>query len=290
MPRRIPSRAQLVKAPHSQEERRLIAGSSAVTAAPEVPSIRGVIYVVRFLLVAVYTVVCGTAACLASPFDREGRALVWVARRWVAWILTTCRIEVRVDGQGSIPLGRPCVYMSNHQSVIDVTAIVATLPVHWKFVAKRELTWVPFFGWALALSRQVIVDRRDRASSVTSLARAAERVRAGASVIIFPEGTRSPDGALRAFKSGGFHLAIQAGVPIVPVTVSGSRAIAPPGSLRIESGRVLVRYGEPIPTEGLRVEDRGELKRRVQEAIEKGYDPALQAAQPPRGTNRPRTR
>ena len=248
------------------------------------------IYALRFLLVAVYTVACGTAACLASPFDRDGRALVWLARRWVASILATCGIEVRTDGLERIPRDRPCVYMSNHQSVFDVAAIVATLPVHWKFVAKRELTWIPFFGWALALSRQVIVDRRDRASSVHNLARAAERVRAGASVIIFPEGTRSPDGALQEFKSGGFHLAIRAAVPIVPVTVSGSCAITPPKSLRIESGWVLVRYGEPIPTAGLRVEDRGDLKRRVREAIAKGYDPGLQAGLPERGTNRAGTR
>jgi 1-acyl-sn-glycerol-3-phosphate acyltransferase len=249
-----------------------------------------VIDVLRFLLIAAYTVVCGTGACLASPFDREGRALVWFARRWVAWILATSRVEVLADGLERLPRARPCVYMSNHQSVFDVVAIVATLPVRWKFVAKRELTWIPFFGWALLLSRQVIVDRHDRASSVTSLARAAERVRSGASVIIFPEGTRSPDGALREFKSGGFHLAIQAGVPIVPVTVSGSRAITPPSSLRVEAGRVLVRYGEPIPTEGLRVEDRGALKRRVREAIAKGYEPALQDAPPALRTNPARTR
>jgi 1-acyl-sn-glycerol-3-phosphate acyltransferase len=111
---------------------------------------------------------------------------------------------------------------------------------------------------------------------VRSLARAAERVRAGANVIIFPEGTRSPDGSVREFKSGGFHLAIQAGVPIVPISVSGSWRITPKRSLRIESGRVLVRYGAPIPTAGLRVDDRGEVKLRVREAIVKGFDPELQ--------------
>jgi 1-acyl-sn-glycerol-3-phosphate acyltransferase len=243
-----------------------------------------VVHVLRFLLVAVATVVCGAAACVASPFDREGRALVWIARRWVAWIVASCGVEVSADGLEHVPRDRPCVYMSNHQSVFDVVAIVATLPVHWRFVAKRELLWIPFFGWALALSGQVIVDRRNRAASVASLGRAARRVREGASVIIFPEGTRSPDGALREFRSGGFHLAIEAGVPIVPVTVSGSRAIAAPGSLRIASGRVRVRYGAPIPTEGLRVEDRTLLKRRVAEAIERGFDPALQAAAGAQGT------
>jgi 1-acyl-sn-glycerol-3-phosphate acyltransferase len=239
-----------------------------------------VIYVARYVLVILYTVFWGAVGCVVAPFDRDGRAVVWVGRNWVSWILRTCGIRVEVDGLERIPRDRPCVYMSNHQSVFDIAAIVATLPVQWKFVAKRELTWIPFFGWALALGRQIIIDRKDREASVQSLARAAERVRAGANVIIFPEGTRSPDGSVREFKSGGFHLAIQAGVPIVPVAVSGSWRIAPKRSLRIESGRVLVRYGAPIPTEGLRVEDRGELKLRVREAILRGFDPRLQGLPP----------
>jgi 1-acyl-sn-glycerol-3-phosphate acyltransferase len=238
-----------------------------------------VIYVVRYLLVAVYTAFWGGVACLAAPFDRDGRTVVWVGRRWVSWILRTCGIRVDVDGIENIPRERGCLYMSNHQSVFDIVAIVATLPVPWRFVAKRELTWIPFFGWALALGHQIIVDRKNRESSVRSLARAAERVRAGANVIIFPEGTRSPDASLREFKSGGFHLAIQSGAPIVPVSVSGSWRIAPKRSLRIESGRVLVRYGKPIPTQHLRVDDRGELKRQVREAILAGFDPGLQGAE-----------
>lgn len=236
------------------------------------------IYVVRYSLVALYTIFWGGIACLVAPFDRDGHGLVWIARRWVGWILWTCRIRVDVDGLENVPRDRPCVYMSNHQSVVDIPAIVSTLPVWWRFVAKRELTYIPFFGWALALGHQIIVDRKDRESSVASLARAAERVRAGASVIIFPEGTRSPDTSLRAFKSGGFHLAIQAGVPIVPIAVSGSWRITPRRSLRIHSGRVLVRYGAPIPTQGLGPDDRVELKARVREAILKLYDPELQGA------------
>jgi len=237
-----------------------------------------VIYVVRYLLAVVYTAFWGGIACLAAPFDRDGRCVVWVGRSWVSWILRTCGVRVDVDGIENVPRDRGCVYMSNHQSVFDTVAIVSTLPVPWRFVAKRELTWIPFFGWALALGDQIIVDRKDRESSVRSLARAADRVRAGANVIIFPEGTRSPDASLREFKSGGFYLAIQAGAPIVPVSVSGSWRITPKRSLRIESGRVLVRYGKPIPTQGLRVDDRGELKRQVREAILAGFDPRLQEA------------
>ena len=243
-------------------------------------------YLVRYSLIAFYTVWWGALATLAAPFSSE--LIVWIGRKWIRWIFFTCGIEARASGLEHVRPG--AVYMSNHQSVLDIGALVETLPVSWRFVAKKELTYIPFFGWALALSDQIVIDRSRRSRAVASLTRGAQQIRGGASVIIFPEGTRSPDGTLQEFKSGGFHLAVQAGVPIVPITVSGSRAIAPPGSLRIESGRVLVRYGEPIPTEGLRIEDRGELKRRVHEAIAKGYDPVLQAAGPPRGTNRPRTR
>ncbi len=245
------------------------------------------IYVARYALVTLYTILWGGIGCLVAPFDRDGYAIVRVGRVWVRWILWTCGIRVDVDGLDNIPRDRPCVYMSNHQSVVDIVAIIATLPVAWRFVAKRELTWIPVFGWALVLGRQIIVDRKNRESSVKSLARAAERVRAGANVIIFPEGSRSPDASLREFKSGGFHLALQAGVPIVPVAISGSWRITPKRSLRIHSGRVLVRYGEPVETKGLGVDDRGLLKRRVREGILRCYDPALQG---PMETRAPETR
>ena len=110
-----------------------------------------------------------------------------------------------------------------------------------------------------------------------SLAAAAERVRTGANVIVFPEGTRQDSGGLGEFKSGGFHLALEAGVPIVPVSVSGSRRITPRKSLRVESGTMRVRYGEPIPTKELTLEDRSALKERVREAILDGFDPEIQA-------------
>jgi len=123
----------------------------------------------------------------------------------------------------------------------------------------------------------VIVDRGNRERALRSLRRAATRIRSGTNVIIFPEGTRSDSGTLGAFKSGGFHLAIESGVPIVPVSVSGSRRITPKRSLRIESGRVRIRYGTPIPTQGLDIERRGWLKEQVHDAICKGFDPELQS-------------
>jgi 1-acyl-sn-glycerol-3-phosphate acyltransferase len=245
-----------------------------------------VIYVVRFALIVLYTVFWGIPATLVAPFS--GEAIVWIGRTWISWIFRTCGVRVVAEGLEHVERTQAYVFMSNHQSVLDIGALVLTLPVNWRFVAKRELTWVPFFGWALGLSDQIVVDRRNRMRAVRSLQRAAERVRGGISVIVFPEGTRSPSGRMREFKSGGFHLAIEAQVPILPTTVSGSFHLIPKRSLKVQSGTIKVVYGKPIPTHGLGVEHRHGLKDRVREAIESGYDAELQGS--PLASDRVRAR
>jgi 1-acyl-sn-glycerol-3-phosphate acyltransferase len=237
-----------------------------------------VIYVLRYTLIALYTVFWGSAGLVLAFADRSGAAVIWVAQNWLRWVMRSCGIRVVAVGLENIDPQRSCILMSNHQSVFDIAALVDTLPIQWKFVAKRELLWIPFFGWALAASRQIIVDRRNREKSVRSLARAAERIRNGENVIVFPEGTRSQTATLGPFKSGGFHLAIQSGAPIIPVSVSGSWRITPKKSLRVESGRILIRYGKPIPTRDLTTEDRASLKQQVREAIVAGFDPDLQGS------------
>ncbi len=234
------------------------------------------IYVVRYALIALYTVLWGVPATLLGPFDRHGRMICFIARHWIGWIFWTCGIRVECEGLENLDPEQPYVLMGNHQSVVDIGALVLTLPRDFRFVAKRELAWIPFVGWALALSVGIMVDRGNRQRSVSSLRRAAERIRGGETVIIYPEGTRSPTGELRAFKSGGFHLAIQAQVPVLPVTVSGSKRITPKRSLRVERGTVKIVYGKPIPTRGLGTEDRQALKDEVRAAITAGFDPDFQ--------------
>ena len=234
------------------------------------------VYVVRYLLLVLYTVFWASIAMVVAVVDRSGKGVLWIGRQWVHWITASCGIRIEVEGLERLEPGRPYVFMTNHQSAVDIAAIIATIPGDWRFVAKRELTWIPFFGWALALHRHVIVDRRNNPKAVASMKRAAERIRSGTSVIVFPEGTRSRTGELQPFKSGGFHLAIQSQVPIVPATISGSHHITPKRSLRILSGTVKITYGEPIATTGLGAEDRHALKERVRDAIRRGYDPDLQ--------------
>ncbi|MGH0037601.1 MAG: lysophospholipid acyltransferase family protein [Myxococcota bacterium] len=232
------------------------------------------IYVLRFSAVVALTVAFGTLATLFGVVDRSERGIEWVAHTWIHWVLRVCGVSVEATGLEHIRPDQPAVFMSNHQSHFDVAAIVETLPVPWRFVAKRELVRVPFFGWGLALGGHVIIDRSDHDQAVRSLEAAADRIRGGTNVIIFPEGTRSESGELQEFKSGGFHLAVQAGVPIIPVSVSGSRHITPKRSLKIRGGRVSVVYGKPIPTAGRASEDREALKAEVRRAIAEGLQDA----------------
>jgi 1-acyl-sn-glycerol-3-phosphate acyltransferase len=233
-------------------------------------------YVLRYALIIVYTIFWGTLGVVIGLVDRSGRGVIWVGRNWVSWIMKSCGIRVTVEGLENVDPRRPQVFMSNHQSAFDIGAIVTTVPVDFRFIAKRELTYIPFFGWAMALGGHVIVDRGKRSKAIASLDRAARQIARGTNVIIFPEGTRSPTGELRAFKKGGFHLALAAQVPIVPVTVSGSTRITPKRSLRVESGEIKIVYGKPIPTGGMSADDRFALVDMVREAITAGYDPSYQ--------------
>lgn len=234
------------------------------------------IHVIRYLIIALYTVFWGCAICLIAPFDRGGELALRGARVWVRWVLRTSGVRVDSEGLENLAPGQPYVVMANHQSLFDITAIAFSLPLSWRFVAKRELARIPFFGWGMVAAGHIVVDRQNNEASVRSLKAAAQRIREGITVVIFPEGTRSPTGKLRSFKSGGFYLAVEAQVPILPATVSGSRHITPRGSLHVHPGRILVRYGTPIPTAGLDATQIGDLKQRVAAAIEAGYDPELQ--------------
>jgi 1-acyl-sn-glycerol-3-phosphate acyltransferase len=237
-----------------------------------------VLNALRLVLVAIYTVLAGVPAIVTSPIDRDARIVRAIGRMWIAWILGTFGVRVEPEGLENVPTHAPVIFMVNHQSLVDIAAIIQTLPksVSWRFIAKKELVRVPIFGWALVTTGQIIIDRGNRTKAIESLRLAAERIRGGASVIVFPEGTRSPSGNLRPFKSGPFHLALEAQVPIVPVTVSGSQRITPKGRLTVHSGLVKIRFGKPIPTRGLARSDRAGLKARVRQAIAEGYDVGLQ--------------
>jgi 1-acyl-sn-glycerol-3-phosphate acyltransferase len=145
------------------------------------------------------------------------------------------------------------VFIVNHQSNLDIPVLVRTLkPFQLRWLAKKELLWVPFFGWAIVAGKHIIVDRTDRSAALDSFARAKQLISGGISPVIFPEGTRSGTGRLLPFKRGGFLLAAMTGTPIVPITINGSGAVLPPGAWRLRSGAVEVVVHAPISSENHR--------------------------------------
>jgi 1-acyl-sn-glycerol-3-phosphate acyltransferase len=214
---------------------------------------------IQAFLIALYTLVIGTLAMLACPIAPRSGALRTLARTWSWLVLRTLGVRFTASYHPRLDAARPAIYVANHQSQLDIPVLVLAMPADFRVVTKRELLYVPVFGWALWLAGFVFIDRGDRDRAIRSLDRAAHRVRAGTSIVVFAEGTRSPDGRLLPFKKGGFILAMQAGVPIVPVAIRGGHDLLPKGSLRLRRGTMQIAFGEPIDTSGYRMETRDSL-------------------------------
>ena len=189
-------------------------------------------------------------ALFAVPIGR-GRLLTPIARTWGRQLLAVCGVKVEVFGP-KVELDAPAyLFLSNHTSHFDVPSIYSAAPLDMRPVAKQELGAIPFFGWALRMGAAIMIDRRDPERARASIEKAAQTIRSGRSVLMFPEGTRTPTEELGALKKGAFHLALAARVPVLPVAVLGTKAVLESGDWRIHPGKVQVRYGSPIPTADL---------------------------------------
>ncbi len=218
-------------------------------------------------LIVALTVVMGTLSLIASLFDKTGRTQHGIARVWARWLLRVSGIRVSVEGLEHIRRDAPYVFASNHLSLIDTPLVVGYIPAQFRFLAKQSLWKVPFIGYHLRCAGHIAVPREDARGSLRSMAEAARCIRERAvSVLVFPEGGRAP-GPMRDFKEGAAYIAIKAGVPAVPVAVSGTREILPMDSLLVRSGRVRLRIGAPIGTQGLGLHDRGALTARLHEEV-----------------------
>ena len=215
----------------------------------------------KLVVVAIDTVVFAPLVVGIALFDQN--AAYRVCQLWVRMNLLLYGVRVSTRRLAALDPSRAYVFMSNHRSQFDILAVVVALSeLQLRWVAKVELTRVPVFGWALKHTGHVIIDRRDHAQAVASLRAARDKMAAGVSVVIFPEGTRSSGHqTLLPFKKGGFMMAIETGFPIVPIAVRGSREILPRGSWQPVSGEIEVVVGPPIAVEGL---SREELFARVE--------------------------
>lgn len=190
-----------------------------------------------------------------------------VGRAWGRSVLDASGVRVTVSGGEGIEPGRPYVFMANHQSNYDIPVLLGHLPVEFRWLAKKELFRIPLFGRAMTAIGSIAIDRGDRESAFGSLRRAADVLARGIPMMIFPEGTRSPNGPMLPFKKGGFMLAIGSGAPIVPVAIRGTRAVMPKGRWLITGGEVALVIGKPMATAGMGPDHRDGLMQQVREAL-----------------------
>ena len=227
-----------------------------------------IFYFFRLTLALFITIVLTTVTILLGIFDRHGKRVYCINRLWTWSILRIGRISVTVRGLENLDPSEQYVFMVNHQSNIDIPILVQSLSrFQLRWIAKKELLWVPLFGWAMWATKHIIVNRSDPGAARKSLERAKRRMAAGISVVVFPEGTRSRDGKLLPFKKGGFLLALQTGKNIVPVTINGSGHLLASGDWRLRSGKVEVIVEKPIITKTFRVGSIRSLSDRVRQAI-----------------------
>ncbi len=233
--------------------------------------------------IGVYTVVLGTLSIGSSLFERRGHFAHACARAWSWLILVTTGVGVTVRGMEHLTPGTTYVFVSNHQSIYDIPVIFWWLPYQLRIIAKESLGSFPFLGWHLRRTGHLLVDRQnpDRAGI---LRRWKGLLQQGLSLIIFPEGTRSADGRVGKFKAGSFLLAIEAGLPIVPIAIVGSRFVMRKGFLTTRPGHVVLTVHPVIDTKAGRWEAQPDDARRLAEEVRGVVVATVEAEERARGT------
>ncbi|HTA68935.1 MAG TPA: lysophospholipid acyltransferase family protein [Bryobacteraceae bacterium] len=219
-------------------------------------------------LIIVATIMFGAMSLVVSFFDPTRHKQNAMARAWARTLLAVSRVKVRVEGLEKIKEDGSYVFVSNHLSYMDTPVALANIPVQFRFLAKRGLFQIPFLGWHLARAGHIPVPRGDARAAVKTMTLAAQVVREQKiSLLIFPEGGRSRKGEMRPFMEGAAYIAIRAGVPLVPIGLQGTREVLPYGSGNIRGGPVILRIGDPIPTDQATIRDRLQLTELLRERI-----------------------
>lgn len=234
------------------------------------------LYTLQTLVIVVWTllatIVIGSLVIIISFFSRSGNVAHLFARLWANSILWVSRARVTVRGAEKLDPKRSYIYMPNHQSNADIPLLLGRLPVQFRWLAKAELFKIPLFGRAMRGVGYISIDRSNRKSAFESLARAARTIRDGTSVLIFPEGTRSREGRILPFKKGGFVLAVDSGVPIVPIVIHGTRDIIPKGHFMIRPAPVIMQILDPVETADYTRKTKDDLLERVRTILTENFE------------------
>jgi 1-acyl-sn-glycerol-3-phosphate acyltransferase len=223
-------------------------------------------------VLAISTTVCALMALIGGIFSHYGKYATVVLRTWARSLLWAAGIILEITGLENIEPDESYILIANHQSHMDIPVLTCGLPIPLRIIAKKELFRIPFLGWGMKAVGMLRIDRSNRKQSFETLKEAEEIIKAyRLSILAFPEGTRSDDGKIHPFKKGPFVLAINTGLPLLPVSVSGTRKIVPKGKISLRAGRVKVHIHPLVATKNLTLGDRNKLVEKVQSIIEKGF-------------------
>lgn len=185
-----------------------------------------------------------TLPILPFVWPKRSEFSFWVARLFLKLILTTCGVRVRVSGLSHFPKEGGAIVMSNHQSMMDVLVMLIVMPRYYRFIAKKELQLIPFVGLAMMVQRHYFIKRLNAREAISIMNRVKEDAASGIPIMMYPEGTRSEDGKLGEFKRGGFQMAVEKGLPVIPCTVIGARQVLPKKKLFPKPGRIYVHFSD----------------------------------------------
>ena len=224
------------------------------------------------VFLSLYTLLVGPPVILYSLITKDPDPVYWVGIKGVTFFVRAVGVRVRVKGLERIPQGA-CLFAANHTSSADAPAIVGSIPRRVVVLLKASLFKWPIVGQAFQAVRFIPVNRGAREAAIASVEKAAEAMKAGQSFLIYPEGTRSPDGRLQEFKKGAVVMAIKAGVPIVPMVCTGAHHIMEKHSLVIRPGEIVVEFLEPIDASKYSFEERDVLNQKVHDAMAAALPP-----------------
>jgi 1-acyl-sn-glycerol-3-phosphate acyltransferase len=224
------------------------------------------------IFLSLYTIVVGIPLLIYTVLVKNSNALYWAGARGTMFFVRAVGVRVKVLGTERIPRGT-CLFVANHTSSADAPAVVNAIPRRIAILLKKSLFKYPIVGQAFHLAHFIPVERSRRESAIASLEKAIEAMKDGQSFLIYPEGTRSPDGRLQQFKRGAAVMAIKAGIPIVPVACSGAHRIMEKRSLVIHPGEILVEFLHPIDVSRYTFDQREDLNQVVHDAMAAGLPP-----------------
>jgi 1-acyl-sn-glycerol-3-phosphate acyltransferase len=225
------------------------------------------------LWAGIATIILGIPVMIAGLLSRTGNLAFSISKLWAYTMLAVSFVRTEIKNKDKILKGTSYIIISNHQSLCDIIVLITTLGIQYRWIIKKEILKLPIFGYALYASRNIFIDRSNTTSAIESINKGFDRLPKGVSVMVFAEGTRSPDGQIHEFKKGGFITAVARKISILPVTVNGSRRVMRKGSFTLKPGKIQVVIGNPIDTSGYTNDTIPELIDKTRQTIMANFNP-----------------